>query len=626
MPERLIPARLQFNAEGVPWSADFDDVYHSADGGIEQAQAVFMAGNHLPQRWQGREQFCIVETGFGQGLNFLTTWQAWRDDPHRCARLHFVSVEKHPFAAADLAQLHARYPALAELSAQLLAQWPLLTPGLHRLHLDAGSVTLTLLFGEAETLLRQLDMQADAIYLDGFSPGKNEDLWSPAVFRALWLLGKPDTTLATYTVAGAVRNGLKDAGFMPRKVEGFGRKRQRLEGSMARSPRRVALTHPAHTAIVIGAGLAGCAAAERLAARGWQVTVIERDAAPAQHASGNHVGLMHAHFSRDDNLSARLTRAGSEYTLRHLQAIGDAARWGMQGVLQIARTDEQAATQAEMGADGWPDELMRYVDVDAASAMAGQRVPRSGLWYARGIWANPASVCHANLQRHGAHVQLRTGITVARLQRDGALWQAQTAEGEVVATAAVVILAQATAATALEQAAELPLSSSARSTTLLREGALPLAQIGLSGAGYITPALDGWHCMGAAGAHDEVEAARGNLQSLQELFPQAALPGAAALGSTRLCPRPTSPDRMPLVGALPLPLAQQTKAHQLPQVQRWPGVYGLLGLGSRGLTFSLLCAELLASQLNAEPLPVETALADAVDPARFMLRTLRKAS
>ncbi len=129
MPERLVPARLQFNAEGVPWSADFDDVYHSADGGLEQAQAVFIAGNGLPQRWQGRTQFCIVETGFGQGLNFLATWQTWRADPQRAERLHFVSVEKHPFSAEDLRLLHAQYPALAELSAELLTQWPLLTPG-----------------------------------------------------------------------------------------------------------------------------------------------------------------------------------------------------------------------------------------------------------------------------------------------------------------------------------------------------------------------------------------------------------------------------------------------------------------------------------------------------------------
>ena len=57
---------------------------------------MFLGGNGLPQRWAGRERFVVLETGFGLGNNFLATWAAWRDDPQRCARLHFVSIERHP--------------------------------------------------------------------------------------------------------------------------------------------------------------------------------------------------------------------------------------------------------------------------------------------------------------------------------------------------------------------------------------------------------------------------------------------------------------------------------------------------------------------------------------------------
>src|ERR1700716_2605076 len=108
MPHALAPARLGFQ-EGVPYSEAFGDVYHSAAGGPAQARHVFLAGNGLPERWRGRERFVILETGFGVGLNFLATWQAWRADPQRCERLHFVSVEKHPFALPDLRLLHERY-------------------------------------------------------------------------------------------------------------------------------------------------------------------------------------------------------------------------------------------------------------------------------------------------------------------------------------------------------------------------------------------------------------------------------------------------------------------------------------------------------------------------------------
>ncbi len=95
----ITPARLAWTADGTPYSEHFDDVYHSRDGGLGQARHVFLAGNGLPERWRGRERFAVVETGFGLGLNFLATWAAWREDPRRCARLHFVSCELHPFHA-----------------------------------------------------------------------------------------------------------------------------------------------------------------------------------------------------------------------------------------------------------------------------------------------------------------------------------------------------------------------------------------------------------------------------------------------------------------------------------------------------------------------------------------------
>ena len=140
MPAPIRPARLAFAAGGTPYSPEFDDLYHSADGGAAQARHVFLAGNDLPARWRGRRAFSVLETGFGFGLNFLATWAAWREDAERCERLHFVSLEKHPFCAADLERLHARYPEFAESAAALRAAWPPLVPGVHRLELERGRV------------------------------------------------------------------------------------------------------------------------------------------------------------------------------------------------------------------------------------------------------------------------------------------------------------------------------------------------------------------------------------------------------------------------------------------------------------------------------------------------------
>ncbi len=272
----LTPAVLDFHADGTAFSVTYGDVYHSANGALDQARHVFLRGNGLPQRWRGREHFVVVETGFGLGHNFLVTWQAWRDDPQACPRLHFISVEKHPVAAADLEIAHEKSGAPPALARQLHANWPMPLPGFHRIELDAGRVVLTLLFGDAEHLLPQCVAKADAIYLDGFAPTKNPQMWSATVFSALADLSHADTTLSTWSVASDVRAGLAQAGFNVHKTQGFTGKRYMLSGRFA-GPSDIA-GPPAETersTLVIGAGLAGTGITERLAARGWQVTLLD---------------------------------------------------------------------------------------------------------------------------------------------------------------------------------------------------------------------------------------------------------------------------------------------------------------------------------------------------------------
>ena len=143
---RIEPAELAFDSEGTPYSPAYGDVYHSADSGPGQARHVFVGGNDLPRRWARARVFTILETGFGLGLNFLATWREWRADPARCERLHFVSIEKHPFDRGALRTLHLRYGEFAPLAAQLQHAWPPLVAGLHRLHFENGRLTLTLAF------------------------------------------------------------------------------------------------------------------------------------------------------------------------------------------------------------------------------------------------------------------------------------------------------------------------------------------------------------------------------------------------------------------------------------------------------------------------------------------------
>jgi tRNA 5-methylaminomethyl-2-thiouridine biosynthesis bifunctional protein len=624
----LVAAELAFDGNGTPCAPAYGDVYHAAAGGLEQARHVFLGGNELPARWAGRETFTILETGFGLGLNFLAAWQAWRDDPQRCRRLHFVSVEKHPFAAADLAQLHERVcrdaPGLAALAAELRAQWPLLLPGLHRLHFAAGRVTLTLAFGDARELLPNIVAQADAFFLDGFSPAKNPELWSDAVAAQLRRLAAPGATLATWAVAGDVRRRLADAGFALEKRPGFADKREMLAGRLpgAVSPEP---TFSDSRVVVIGAGIAGTSIAERLAARGIDVTLIEAAAGPATGASGNPVGLVRPLPSLDDNRLSRLLRAGFLYGQRHLAALaatGLPVRFGRSGVLHLARDAQHEATQRRAIAEqAPPPEFARFVERDEAAQLAGWPVETGGWWFPGGAWIVPPSYGAANLQRHGDRIAARYGTPVAAIERHGELWRILDDDGRTIAEAPHVVLAAGATIQRLVPQRLLPVWPGRGTVSVLPEAATPPLQVAhqpvICRLGYVTPAVDGVRVAGATMAREDVESDPAprrddhveNLHRLDMILPgfgQGLDPDTLA-GRTSF--RPMSPDRLPLAGALP------------PAADAAPdGLHVLTGFGARGMVWAALTAELLASQLCGEPLPVEADLAAACDPRRFMVR------
>lgn len=409
IPVSVTPARLDCNEQGEFFCAPFNDVYHSASGGLAQARHVFLEGNGLPQRWgAGADaRFTIIETGFGLGLNFLAAWSAFVRPGNTTERLHYVAAEQHPFSAGDLAIAHRRWPELAALSGELAQQWPMLTRGFHRLHLAGGRVTLTLLFGDALQLLPQLEASADAFFLDGFSPEKNPRLWSPALCQEFARLAAPGATLATWTVAGSVRNALISAGFAVEKRPGFGTKRQMLAGRFAghtvHTRAHAAPAQDARSVTVIGAGLAGTFCAERLAARGWSVTLVERHAQAAQEASGNPAGLLRPIVNKEDAVNARLSRPALGYALRHFSALvaqGCALPWRQSGVLQLARDAVEAERLAEIVAlHALPADWVRYVDAAEAADIAGCAVRGPGWWMPTAAWASPPALCHANLNR-----------------------------------------------------------------------------------------------------------------------------------------------------------------------------------------------------------------------------------
>lgn len=630
---RLVPATLSL-VDGVPYAERFGDVYHSADGGLAQARHVFLGGNRLPQRWRGRERFTVLETGFGLGLNFLATWQAWRADGDACRQLHYVAVEKHPFAAHDLVQLHAQWPELAELSVQLRAAWPPLVSGFHRLLLDGGRIVLTLAFGDIADCLPQIDAAADAFYLDGFAPSKNPDMWAPEVLARLNRLAAPEATAATYTVSAAVRKALAQAGFQCEKWPGFGRKRDMLAAQYAPRwplPPRAAVSE--RRAVVIGAGIAGCAASERLAARGWQVTLVERHERAGEEASGNLAGIVMPLLSRDDNLTSRLARAAYLFTLqtwRRMGGIGTGFAGEACGVLQLASDEAQARMQREtVESLGYPPDFVRWLDGAEAAQLTGNAQALGGWLFPQGGWVTPASLCNALLAACGDRLRRRFLHGAATLQRDGDEWSVMDESGAAIAQAPVVILANGTKGNFFSQTQALPLTAIRGQVSHVPAAALPVPPLVLCGDAYMTRPAHGICCIGASydmdadtqlrqASHDD------NLARLARMWsPAASLAETPMTG--RVGFRCVSPDRLPLVGALP-DMQTPIAGSRLRDVPRLPGLHGLLAYGSRGMIWAPFAAELLASILEGEPLPIERELAAALDPARFALKAWRRGS
>jgi tRNA 5-methylaminomethyl-2-thiouridine biosynthesis bifunctional protein len=654
MVSKLIPATLAFLDDGTPFSPAYDDIYHSAAGAFAEARHVFLRGNGLPERWRARRLWTIVETGFGIGGNFLATWAAWRADPERCERLAFVSIEKHPFRADDLRALHARMVAdttIAPLAEQLANAWPMLTPGLHRLEFEDGRVTLTMAFGDALALLPQLALRADAFYLDGFAPAKNPDLWSPAVFKSLARLAGEGATFATYTCAGDVRRGLEAAGFDCSKAEGFASKRAMLIGRFA--PRwRVRRHEPPlpfataeRHAIVVGAGLAGSALANRLAVRGWRVTLVERHARAGCEASGNPAGVFHPLLSRDESVASRITRNGFLYALARWQGLERAGHdfsRSTGGLLQLADDPAHAdALDEAIASLGYPPELVRSLSSDEAGAVAGARVARGGWLYPLGGSLDPAALCAAfcaGTDSNGA-IAWRTGVTAQRIVRDGDVWHLFDTQDERIASASVVIFANARDAARLAGLEYAPTRIVRGQLTRLPPDVSPPLRLPLIGEGYAIPLASGLVTGATYDIDDTGDDLRPashaeNLARLADLLPGfAPADGAATVDPAALAGRVAfrcvTSDRLPMIGALADEAASRRDAAilrgaRLPDLPRAPGLYGAFAYGSRGLVWALLGAELIASELEGEPCPLERDLAESLDPARYLLRALRQ--
>lgn len=639
------PAVIAFDERGdlPPRSLTHDDVYHPRAGALEQADRVFIEGNGLPVRWQGRAGFVVLESGFGLGGNFLATLRAWRGDARRCARLHYLAIDRQPPTRQDLARAwrhaHGMDEALQRDLDRLLRAWPACTPGIHAIPFADHRVTLLLAWNDVHRAMREWVARVDAFYLDGFAPAKNPDMWDEDMFRGVRRLAAPGATAATWSTARQVRDGLKAAGFVAERVVGFDTKRHALRAHKAAmkvehdtlaalGPRLNLQAH--EDVLVVGAGLAAAHVVSSLHHRGMRCVVLESQGAIAMGASAGRAGIFHGTVHQHDSVHARLLRAAAMLaTHTHRQAIEQGVDGAVDGLLRF----EQAAgaSHATLAARGapWPAEWVRSVAGDEAVALSGvshqpQGDTPHGWWFAGAGWIDPQG-----LTRHllGKAHRVVLHARVDRLQRaadgDGS-WLALDAQGRALAGARCVVLTNADDAARLCPWAAWPLRRVRGQSECTGPGALEgLPRAPVTGDGYAIPLRDGRLLFGATAHPDDPCADARADDSLHNLARLASLTGlrppADAVLEHRVGWRTTTPDRLPLVGAVPA-ASFRLAGDKLParRVPREAGLYVATAFGSRGLTLAPLAGELMAASILREPLALETSLVAAVDAARYV--------
>ncbi len=652
-------ARLEWR-DGQPYSRQFGDIYFSSQGGLQETEYVFLQANRLAARWQASKLdkhdppvFVIAETGFGTSLNFLATIRLWRQVAAPEACLHYMAVERYPLQRQDVARALQLFPELqCELEA-LLAVYPSLTPGIHRLSLFAGQVQLTLAFMDIVQWSQIVAMQADAWFLDGFAPARNQAMWTPAVLAFISHNTRAGGTLSTFTAAGDVRRALLAAGFEVQKIPGFAGKRDMLIGrrqAVAPVSSLPAAAKPwfyplrcnakQKTAVVIGAGLAGAFTAAHLAERGWQVHIIERQSQVAAAASGNPAGVIFSKFSAYEGVEYRYYQQAFLYALHYL-----AQRFPVHkdihrcGVLQLAfDTKEHQRQQAIINTAVWPEHIVRQLTAAQASECAGIALQHGGLFFPQAGWLSPPALCAALLQH--ANISSQLSSEALSLAHDNQQWHIYAAGQQHLAAADVVVIANANDAVQFQQTDFLPLMAIRGQTTQLQASRYTetLKRV-LCYEGYITPASGGEHSIGASYNLRDLDASirpsddQENYAMLQGVTTGLPAYDHVHFTAARVGFRCCTPDYLPLVGPVPDIAAYKDlyaglrggnlKCHY-PVANYLPNLFVNLAHGSRGITSAPLAAALLVAYINNEPSPVDQQLRQALHPARFPIKQLQR--
>ncbi|WP_299378935.1 bifunctional tRNA (5-methylaminomethyl-2-thiouridine)(34)-methyltransferase MnmD/FAD-dependent 5-carboxymethylaminomethyl-2-thiouridine(34) oxidoreductase MnmC [uncultured Kiloniella sp.] len=661
-------AELEWRDNLVPVSSKYDDVYYSLSNGLAESAFVFLNAVGGSELWKDQQNTVIGETGFGTGLNFLVTWKEWKKTSRADQHLTFVSVEGFPLSRTQLQKSLKPWDELGENRDELIKAYPDLSPGFHTLEFERDNVTLILLFGDVREVLTCFSGQADAWFLDGFAPKKNPDMWNAEVYELLAAKSKSGTKLASFTAAGHVRRGLEDAGFKIDRRKGYAFKRERIVGvfspdkadedkrrfypgslpwfdipKVQNKPKKVA---------VVGAGIVGNCLAYSLSRAGVDVTLIDKASSIAEGASGNPAAVFEPKLMRNGTVLGQYLASCYLYALRFYRKLEEQTGqeiWHHQcGSLDLIGDDKELQRrQSFVASNVLPQDHFCIVDANSASEIAGINLTSPGVWYPYAGCLNTTALAMA-LTR-GIDVRLNCEVTLLEPFTDQGQrkWKLSMSESCEDLEFDSVVLANAFNVKNFAQPESLSviMNRGQVSTCPPNKVSANLKTI-VNGSGYITPAIKGQHVFGATFerlyCYDEAENRSvikerhdHNLSLLNEIVPEiSAQIDPLDLGG-RTSVRGTTFDRLPLVGPVyqeqqyrhdyaGLKNGQKSKP-SWPRGEYYENLFCAVGFGSRGfLTAPLMANYLVKLICGFDALPISTDIRDAIHPARFLMRDIKK--
>jgi tRNA 5-methylaminomethyl-2-thiouridine biosynthesis bifunctional protein len=528
-----------------------------------------------------------------------------------------------PSGKQDAARAVGGFSEISDLSQKLLARWPVRARyGPQRLWFPEDGFALTLWTGDAEAVLSAMTGAFDAWFWDGFAPARNESMWGEGIARQVARLSAPGARLASFTVAGHVRRALEAEGFAVEKRPGFGAKRERLEAVFQGTPAARSSIYPyapstPKRVAIIGAGIAGAACAQALTRRGAEVVVLEAGRALGAGASGNPAGLVMPRLDRGDGPLTEVFLASYLAAIAAYEELGVLSACGVE---ERAGAKDAAALEDLLSDPPLPEDWFSRTAQGALHARAGVVSPQAAI----------------AKMLDGVRLMFEAPVQAIEQAEDGA-WVLRAPDGRAMLKADAVVLACGAALTAFAPARFLPIALS-RGQIEWGEGASPPHAI--TSGSYVAP-FDGGVLFGAT--FDKVDAAEDaetsaasraqNLAALAALAPDIAASVKLETLHSRASFRATTPDRAPVAGLLPDAeawLAQYADiAHgRAPNTQAPPpahrGIYVIGGLGARGLTFAPLLGERIASEMFGEPQLLSARALEAIHPARFLHRSLKR--